>query len=104
MSRLCLTIPRTLAQALLEDLQRGGGGGWIARSAMGYTVYPGTKEGRQEILASLQGRQEELFADYGFVREDLPWHFSLAEAEKGVLTLAVEGPAGQIAELQIHEH
>ncbi|WP_308388812.1 hypothetical protein [Acidithiobacillus sp. AMEEHan] len=100
-----LSIPRTLAQDLLSALQVGKGNGWITRRGEDYFLYQGADQDWPALAPSLQQRGETLFARFGKVREPAGqalWRFRMAEAEKGVLTLAAEGADATPCELAIY--
>ena len=100
-----LSIPRTLAQDLLSALQLGRGNGWVSRRGEEYFLYQGADQDWPTLAATLQERDETLFARFGNVRQPeglALWHFRMAEVEKGVLTLAAEGPDDTPCELAIY--
>jgi hypothetical protein len=99
-----LKIPRTLAQDLFTALQFGVGQGWVSRHDTEYRLHPGTDADWPELARQLAGFGETLFARFGEVQEPRAtglWRFRMAEAEKGVLTLAVEDADGKPGELTI---
>ena len=103
--RPSLTISRTLAQELLTALQSGRGDGWVAQSGNQYSLYLGSDSDWPTLQRSLQARQEQPFARFGRISEPVGtalWRFRMAEAEKGVLTLAVEDQEGKPWDLAIH--
>ncbi|MEY2342028.1 hypothetical protein AB4090_07955 [Acidithiobacillus sp. IBUN Pt1247-S3] len=102
--RQSLKIPRTLAQNLLSALQTGAGNGWVSKNLDEYFLYLGTDRDWSALVQTMQKQQETPFARFGGVTEPKEialWYFRMAEAEKGVLTLAVEDQDGAPRELAI---
>ena len=102
--RPSLKIPRTLAQSLLSALQSGAGNGWVGHNQDGYVVYLGNDGDWPALRQTLRERQATPFARFGEVTQPKGaalWVFRMAEAEKGVLTLAVVDRDGAPRELAI---
>jgi len=99
-----LRLSRQLANALMENLLKGAGSGWLgARAGQPCSVYPGRTERWPEVAAQMQERGERLFATYGAMNTPAGpgiLHFDLAENERGVLSLGLRDPAsGDIWEI-----
>ena len=94
MSRL--KLPRTLANALLDDLQSGTGAGVVgAASGAPRSVYPCAPADFAATLAVIRSRGEAPFACYSHAAEpdagpvpaEIPYQILLAADTKGVILL-----------------
>jgi len=99
-----LKLSRHVANALMEQLQKGEGSGWLgARDGQLHSIYPGTAERWPAVAVQMEACGERLFATFGTVHTP-SWagvlHFDLAETERGVLSLSLHDPDnGEIWEI-----
>ncbi|MFA7494806.1 MAG: hypothetical protein WCY67_00660 [Acidithiobacillus sp.] len=91
-----LQLPRTLANALLSDLQSGRGEGLVgARAGIPCAIYPASPADFPKVLDALAQRGETLFAHYAHADQALsnerpllaPYQLRLAADIRGVIVI-----------------